>query len=475
MRMGSSDYFEDDEFQEILDEYERTVQAGQTVFMDADDLADIADYYLMNDRSDEADEAIKRAIELEPDSPIVLSFLIHQTLNEKNYQAAEEYLSQITDHQHPEYIYNRAEIWIAQGMVDEADKHLRACLHEVSQEEYSDYVYDVVKLYSDYNCNNKAMEWIVRMPPQDTDELKELIGRTHVGMGQYDEAERIFNELIDKNPFQKSYWKDMVELYYAKEDYASALTSCEYAIALAPEDRETLLYKANIHYQMADYEQALEYYYRCQEKKEDESILLNQGSCFVNMGHYTTAERRLLKAEKIAPADSPFLPEIYQELAYIYGELGELDKALNYIDKALPYGRDNEHKAEILIIRGHILLVNHKVEEAMAAFQKGIVESGYSTYIQLRAIVSIYDSHYLDVAYTMFKQFFDLEGSDSNEGYSFMALCCYDMEKYDEYLQYLQKACQLNPKEAEKVLGRKFPKDLKPEDYYEYAKKNMKK
>ena len=473
--MGNDEYFNDEEFKEILDEYEQTVQAEQIVFMDADDLADIADYYLLNDRPEDADKAIERAVELDPESPIVLSFLIHMALGRKDYEAAEEYLSQITDQKNPEYVYNRAEIWIAQGMVDDADKHLRECMKGVSDEEYPDYVYDVVKLYADYNYNEKAREWIMRFPMQDSDEFRVIIGRTNIGLGQYDEAERIFNELIDKNPFQKEYWKGLTETQYARENYTAALTSCEYAIALDPEDRETLLYKAHIYHQMGEYGDAAEYYIRCGEKKEDESILLNIGSCLVNMGHYSGAERQLLKAEKIATADSLYLPEIYQELAYVYGEQGELDKALNYIEKALPLSKDSDHKAEMLTVRGHIFLVNGEMEAAMEAYQEAIVESGYSTHIQLRAIVSIYDSHYLDVAYKMFKQFFELDTNDSNEGYSFMALCCYDMEKYDEYLEYVQKACQLNHKEAGKVLRHKFPEDLKPEDYYEYAKKNLKK
>ena len=472
----NEEFFNDEEFRELLEEYEQTVEAGEMVFMDTEDLADIADYYMFNNRPKEADKVIERALELEPDSPFILSYLIHLAISKKDYKAAEDYLSQMTDEQHPEYIYGRAEIWIAQGMTDEADKYLSNCqklyLMEMDRE---DYVYDVVNLWTDYNCNEKALEWMMRVPPQDTDEYLEMMGRIYLGVDNCEEAERIFNNLIDRNPFQKRYWKALADTQYMKEDYSSALTSCEYAIALDPEDPESLLCKANIHYQLNDFEEAQKYYERTAEKREDEAVLYNLACCLVNLGRNAEAEKQLMRAEKAALADSPYLTEIYQELGYVYGELRLLDKALQYIDKAISRCKDVNREAELIIIRGHILLGNGKLEDALKSFEKGIALSGYSAYIELRAIVSVYDNHYLETAYEMFKKFFDLNGTDSTEGYSYMALCCYDMKRFDEYLLYLEKACQSNPKQAKKVLGYKFPEALKPEEYYEYAKNEMKK
>ena len=51
-------------------------------------------------------------------------------------------------------------------------------------------------------------------------------------------------------------------------------------------------------------------------------------------------------------------------------------------------------------------------------------------------------------------------------------LCCKLINKKDEYLHYLKKACKLNPIEAKNVLGEYFPKGLEPENYYNYIIKN---
>jgi len=68
------EYFDDDEFRELLYEYEQAVRSGQPVFMDADDLGDVADYYQQHGRYDEAQAALERAAELQPDSVVALNF-----------------------------------------------------------------------------------------------------------------------------------------------------------------------------------------------------------------------------------------------------------------------------------------------------------------------------------------------------------------------------------------------------------------
>ena len=167
--MSNEEYYNDEEFRELLEEYEQAVKSGQPVFMDADDLADIADYYQMEGHFDDAQQALDRALELQPDSIVALNYQVHNALSQGDYEAAEEYLDQMIDRELPEYIYSRAEIWIAQDMIDKADTYLRKCFAECPPEEYQDYVLDVANLYTDYGYSEKAMEWMMRAKQDNTD------------------------------------------------------------------------------------------------------------------------------------------------------------------------------------------------------------------------------------------------------------------------------------------------------------------
>ena len=470
--MSNDEYFEDGEFRELLNEYEQAARSGQSIFMDADDLADIADYYQQEGQFDKAQQVLDRILELQPDSVVALNYQVHNAINQENYEEAEYYLGQIIDKELPEYIYCRAEIWIAQEEIEKADNYLRECFKDVPPEEYQDYVLDVANLYTDYGYNEKALEWMMRAKQDNTDDFKEMMGRTLFGLGKYDDSERIFNELLDKNPFQKRYWNALANTQFMKEDYGASVTSSEYAIAIDPNDAEGILVKANALYKLENFEDALKYFERYSEKEPDDEFgLLHQGTCLINLGRYEEAVERLLQAEKVAPDDSYYLVEIYQELGFAYSELKMPETAVYYIDKTSELDCDH---TDMLVIKGHILLANKRMKEAEYCFKKALSDTGHLYRTLMRIIVSLYDNRFVEASYSMFHNFFNIVGSDWNEGYSYMALCCYDLKRYDEFLEYLQKALKHNPQEARQVLSQLFPEGMKPEEYYEHMKKIIK-
>jgi len=469
--VNNDEYFNDEEFRELLEEYEQAVKSGQPVFMDADDLADIADYYQMEGHYDDAQTALDRALELQPDSVVALNYRIHNAIDKGDFEAAEEFLERIIDRELPEYIYSRAEIWIAQDMVDKADEYLRQCFVDCPPEEHQDYVLDVANLYTDYGYNEKAMEWMMRAKQENTDDFKELMGRTLFGLGKYDDSERIFNELLDRNPFQKRYWNALANTQFMKEDYSASVTSSEYAIAIDPEDAEGLLAKANGLFRLDNYEEALTYYRRYNAKEPDDEFgLLHLGTCLINLGRYKEAVKELLEAEKAAPHDSPYLVEIYQELGFVYSEMKQPETALYYIDQTETLECDH---VDMLVVKGHILLACKRISDAEKMFRHAINQSSDTPRTLIRIIVSLYDNNYVDAAYKMFLNFFDYVDENWKEGYSYMALCCHDLKRDDEFMDYLKKACQRNPQEAKTVLAHLFPEDMKPEEYYQYMEKRL--
>ena len=93
----------------------------------------------------------------------------------------------------------------------------------------------------------------------------------------------------------------------------------------------------------------------------------------------------------------------------------------------------------------------------------------------LRIIVSLYDNKHLNDTYRLFKKYFDYVDEDWNEGYSYMALCCKDMHKAEEFLHYLELATEKNPKEARFVLGHLFPNDLPVSEYMNFIRNKINK
>lgn len=479
MKKTGNEYFDSDEFHELLAEYEDAVNTGQPVFMDADELADIADYYQLEQRFDEADNAIELALSLAPGAIAPLTYKIHEALWNGNTNEARQYLERITETDEPDYVYDTAEIMLVEGDVEKADKYLRDEFKKVPPEEYQDFVIDVANIYADYNYPEKAMQWMARARQEDSKEFKELMARTLFGLGKYKDSEKLWGELIDSDPFSKNYWNALASTQFMNEDYSHSVESSEYAIAIDPTDPEGLLQKANALYYMYNYEEALKYFQRYSKQvPDDEYGLLQQGTCLINMGQNAKAIEKLKEAEKVAIDNaendgetSPCLGEIYQELAFAYSETDETQLALQMLDKADAEGGD---KVQTLIVRGHIMLAAGQLEEAEHFFREAVVKSDTAEKTLLRIIVAVYDNHYLEAAYNLFLKYFRIIPKDYTEGYAYMALCCYDMKKYEEFLSYLKTACQLNPRECQIALSHLFPDNVEPTEYYDYIKDRMK-
>jgi len=467
------EYFKSDEFKDLLSKYESSVASGDIMFFDADDLVDIADYYNMKNEPELAVAVVEQGLMIYPEHVLLNVFMARKALEEDDVKEAERIAERIDDKDSPDYHYLHAEILIAQDRIDEADLYLRHYGATVDTDEYGDFVKDVANLYIDYGVSDKAYEWMMRTTGDESDDFKELMARTLFGLGKYKDSERIFNELIDNNPFSKRYWTALATAQYMDEDYNGAVTSSEYAIAIDPKDPDGLMNKANGLMKLGNYELAAEYFKRYAEVCPDDAIApLHQAVCLANIGHSKEAIPLLEHALKLTD-NSEILSHICQELAFAYSAEGELDRALDTLNKTETLDCDHD---DVEVIRGHLLLAHHKVDEAEKVFGKILQQGMNKPNLILRVIVSLYDNRYVKAAYLMLKSLYEtLDDKDFTNGYAYMALCCWELHYDKEFMEYLQKAIEKNPHEAHLVLSSLFPENLPVEQYYNYIKDKLKK
>ncbi len=465
----SEEYFNSEEFKELLNNYETSMKTDNQLFMDVDDLVDIADYYNQEGKLDEAMEVIDYALQLYPNATLPNVFMARDALTNQDFDKAHEYLDRIEDKDDPDYHYMKAEIMIAEGDIEQADRYLRDYGLTVDADEHEDFVKDCANLYIDYGINDKAYEWMMRSRGDNSNDFKELMARTLFGLGKFKDSERIFNELIDRNPYSAKYWKALAGVQLMAEDYSDAISSSEYAIAIDPTDSEGLLCKANALMHLQNYEEAAKYYKKYTDLEAfDELGFFHLGVCYIYMGNLDKALDLLLMAERLAAPSSSSLLQIYQELAFCYSSMKQLDRAIEMIDKTEELTDDHNN---YLVIKGHIYTENNLLEEAEKVWRQALVDSGFSPSILLRIIVSLYDNQYIDVSYRMMKEFFGVLEENNKfptEGFSYMALCCHDLGYKEEFLKYLAIAVERNPSQAKVILEKLFPPETDVNDYYNY-------
>ncbi len=469
-----NDYFNSDEFKDALSTYETAEREGLPMFLDPEELTDIADYYATTGNGEKAEKVIGKALEMFPGAASPLAFKAREALERNDIATAQLFASQITDKDEREYFFIKVEILIALDREDEAEDMLKEKFEDIYEEMKEDFILDAACIYIDYGLFDLAKEWLDSSVEKPAPDYDELMARALVGLGRYDEGISLIDKLIDREPYSGNYWNALATAQFLAERYDESIKSCEYALAIDPNDVDGLFTKANCLNRLGDFAEAVKLYERYVGGNGADKELgeLNIGTCMVYLGRYDEAVSHLLKALAASAPDSEQLHAIYQELAFAYSAKKCPEKAISYIRKAKEF--DNDH-TDLDILHGHILLENGQIEEAMQVFNKVIVEDGDDPHTMLRIIVSIYDNRYTDIAYSMFKHLFKYNGDDMDYGFSYMALCCRDMKKDKEFLHYLKLAAERNPKEAKTILGDMFPEGMDPADYYSYLTSRMKK
>lgn len=126
------------------------------------------------------------------------------------------------------------------------------------------------------------------------------------------------------------------------------------------------------------------------------------------------------------------------------------------------------HNADISVIDvtiGHIYLILGYPIEAQDSYQQAIAESFNKDSTLINVGISIFDNGYFKIAYNLFTLLLPKVGKDWTEGFAYLARCCYELNKTEEYKQYLQLAIERNPVECQDVLSDLYPQGMAIKDY----------
>lgn len=467
---NKDDYFKSQDFLGTLSQYEKSTKDGHDEYFGSDELADIAEYYYDKGKRKEALKVLDYAIRLHPGAALPLVFRGRMALiDDKDIAKARHYASLIDDKYDLDCLYLKAEIMIAENDADKADRFLADAMGHIDEDDVPDYVLDVAMMFIDYNLADLADKWLGMSDEDDLQDYREVKARIAFAKGDYEQSEQIFEQLLDEDPYSGKYWNSLAVTQLMSNRINDSITSSEYSIAIDPEDEEALLNKANALFSLGNFTDAMDYYQRFLKLCPDEgAAYMFLGNCLLNLGRPEEAMPQYNKALECYEKCNLSTAEVNQCRAFTLSLLGHVEQALECLNETL---KDPDcNRSEINVIRGHILLENGRVKEAIKSFVKALQSTHFSHEIFFRIAISVYDCGYPTIAYRMFKTYHEAHHNQGDEGAAYLAACCRQLQKHDEYLKYLNIACQQNPAEARKVLGEYFPTGMDPKDYFDYER-----
>lgn len=472
MAYNSEDYFRSKDFKNILKQYEEAEKHDTYAMLDSDELVDVAEYYYNNGNAQRASEIIEEALSIYPGSAAPLLFKARLELIEhNNVEQAEYFTEMIEDKSDLEYFYMKAEILLAQGLVKQADAYLEERYSDVDDEDKDFYAIDVAALFIDYDSVNEAEMWLAKSEDTESVEYKEQAARIFMERGDYEKSKELFNNLIDNDPFSTQYWNSLASAQFFSNNIEESIQSSEYSIAINPQNATALLNKANGLYNLGNYTEALKYYLRYSELcPTDENGEMLIGFCYLLLDKFEESTIHFKKAERLSAPQSPNLVDIYKDWAFALCRLNRIDESMKIMDKTDHLSCDHN---EMLVYRGNLLIGNGHFLEAKKYFMQAMKESGYSPNIFTKIAITVFESGDNILAYKMFGMLFK-SNINWHDGYAYYAACCYSLCKWDEFLNNLDKAVRYTPQDAKLVLGKLFPKNMDPKDYYQYMSDKIK-
>lgn len=329
-------YFQDKEFRHSLAAYEHMMATGETVELDSETLTDIAEYYAMSQRMEEADRCIRYALSFYPDSVDPQIFLARQQMFYGNQQEAWRICNAIADQDDREVIFLKAELYF---YFNESQKAFDLLFHHYSQEadidDAPDFLYDSIGLAKDYGFGDKSLEWVKTLRSDFPDYLDAIAlqAEIHNYRREYQQALSLLESNIERIPYDIHAWLQMAEACMWLERYSQALEAVDYALAINADNADALVMKANILLDTEQQEEAHKYYTRfLQFFPSDERANYLDAQCLIDMNLY---EEAITHLERIANLSSYTMRGYtLSYLAYCHEQLGHSEQSLHYRQQA---------------------------------------------------------------------------------------------------------------------------------------------
>lgn len=481
-------YFETPEFKRILETYEAAVSEGRSVYMDADELTDIAEYYSMVAHDDaSADEAIALALQLHPDAVDPQIFQARQAMIQGDNQRALDLCNAIEDQEHREVFFLRAELMVRQGQGDQARQLLLTYAEEVT-EDYDYFLFDSAYIFIDYQDYQSALAFAEKLEQIAPIWFKtwELCADVYLALESFKKALEYIERMLDKDAYYVSAWNWRAEAYCGLQDMEQAFASTDFALAIDPDNDRALELKAWILMRQENFEEAHQLYQQLQERvPESEIHCLYDSFCLFDLGRMDDSLELILRAEQLADGMSAEQPAIYEHHAHILSEQGKVEEALRYIDLAEEaQGLDPEEVApgevrqDFDYYRARILADNGDSQSAIGYIeriaQKGredvpsIILQGAqilfeaSDYASARELLNIVINQEVDIPEELLVR-----------AYPYMAACLHELGESQECLDYLRLSIEHNSPETSEILSYIFPVGVQPAEYYDYYYFNL--
>ena len=360
----------DRELAELAEQYENAQADRRNIYMDADDLADLADWYAVRVKPDAAMEVVEYGLRLHPDNNSLLIEKAYLFLDDYDTLSAQDIADNL-DGSLPEVKVLQAQIYLLEGKKQKA----KQLLATIEDKEDIDTMINVAYMYINTYCPDEALKWLTPGigKYEDDEPFMTVLGDSYYGLGMLDKAMEIYNKLIDQNPYSSPYWYGLARCYFEKQMYDKAIEACDYATVSDDEFPDAYMMKGHAFFYLQNDEKALENFKEAARLGAVSSSFIDTfiGLSKIAQEEWEEAWKHLQKAiEDYEYNDTVVtLSMLYSNAALCLYRMNQKDKARQYWKMA---HEENPEDAEAYLMEGKIYLEEKEYDKCEHCWEKAL-------------------------------------------------------------------------------------------------------
>ena len=248
-------------------------------------------------------------------------------------------------------------------------------------------------------------------------------------------ANEIAETIVDKSDLDYLYLKAEIMIADNQVSKADQYLQEQYDNVIDQDDHEEFVIDAAALF--ADYEE-IDY----AEKWLNQSTMINEDE-------YKEIKVRILKGQGKYEASETLINELIDGNPYscaYWNQLTQIQFLRNDVQGAITSSE-------------YALAINPNDEEALLNKANGLFS--LDNFVESLK----YYQRYFELTYRILINYLPNAAKDWTEGFAYLARCCYELKKTEEYKQFLQIAIERNPRECQDVLSDLYPPGTDIKDY----------
>jgi tetratricopeptide (TPR) repeat protein len=512
-------FFETNEFKQVLSRYEQSRREGNSCYLDSDDFIDISDYYLDLDKPLDSLDAVNEGIRLHPNDELLISVKAGVLIYLHQFEEAGQLVENLDPANNHDVKYLQAQLkYAVEEDVEGADALFHEWLRDVenewqygenhsrnfsteddSEDDFEEPISDedaerelrsayihVMMSYmelSNIDADKQIREWVESYFNRFSDfgeyESDYAVADIVRECNFSDFTETAYTRLLDYNPYLDNGWLVLAMAQNMQGKYEESLNSLDFALAINPNDETSLVAKAHCFYSLGNYQKALEVFLKVR-KMNNASPAADQyiAFCYSAMGDkknallYLDSARQYLKFYKGSNAQKAYT---MSEIADGYFTCGAYEDAKPLAEKAHKLDRSRMEYVQLL---GNIYLGLNDLKHALSNFIHYINNSENTAAAMLYVAQRFLAFDYAELASELLKCVlkYDEKKDDfpqKNSALAYMSLAKFRNGELEEAFDFLQQACEKDADSVKKLYANYLPDSVLPQDYFDYLKKQL--